>query len=655
MAKTSSFNYEIMRAFLFGEDALKQQELLLGELKNQPVFFLSPGETLAKDELHRRSVQKAFKYADFRKTFATQNFNPFREAWVGFMGYADKDAGVQEGIFNAMFGSAIGSMGTERHVKFLEELAAGKMVGAFCLTEIAHGSNTKMVQTQAVYDKVNREYVLKTPNFEAAKCWSGNLGKFATHVILYAQLIIPGEGVYGLHGFVVPIRDGRTLLPYPGITIAEMGEKTGLQGIDNGIMMFNNYRIPKENLLNRVGDVNDEGKYVRQIANLRKQNTTSLGVLSNGRIGITLTCVVNLSQSLVFALRYLENEPKIPTSVNYDLMPYLAVVYVSNIFARTLFHYQLKFMTMAQKGEGDLAAMGMEMHAVSSASKPVFSWVARDGIQKAIEACRSLGFHRATELDKLRGRHDANCTYEGDNNVLIQQTANWLLKLWSLMLKGQVPKCSLAAISFLDRNILESKFNSTTIQEFTNVNNLQQVYRWLVAYLLKKTHDRQQRLLKGDNLGSFWAKNENQIYHCKSLAFAFIENCAIQTMDTKVQEVHDERTRNVLNKLLSLYAVWNLHKYVHLFYEGRYANGPTFGQYVEDSTLMLCKELQSDQSALVNVIALPDVLELSILGHPEGQIYDRMESALLQYACVFSEPNWGMEISSYRSSLKSKL
>ncbi len=62
-----------------------------------------------------------------------------------------------------------------------------------------------------------------------------------------------------MSAFVVPLREknGKTL---PGITIKDCGRKMGLNGVDNGVIYFDQVTIPSENLLNRYADVTDEGK-----------------------------------------------------------------------------------------------------------------------------------------------------------------------------------------------------------------------------------------------------------------------------------------------------------------------------------------------------------------------------------------------------------
>ena len=60
---------------------------------------------------------------------------------------------------------------------------------------------------------------------------------------------------HGLHNLIVPIRDPVSLQTYPGLVIGDMGEKLGLNGVDNGFMMFDRYRVSREALLDATGGI----------------------------------------------------------------------------------------------------------------------------------------------------------------------------------------------------------------------------------------------------------------------------------------------------------------------------------------------------------------------------------------------------------------
>lgn len=112
----------------------------------------------------------------------------------------------------------------------------------------------------------------------------------------------------------------------------------------------------------------------------------------------------------------------------YRLFPHLATAYAINIFSRWLGIQNVEMTTRSFMGE-DTSSVGLEMHAASSAGKPVCTWAARDGIQESREACGGHGYLKVTGLGDLRNDNDANCTYEGENNTLIQQASNWLVGL----------------------------------------------------------------------------------------------------------------------------------------------------------------------------------------------------------------------------------
>lgn len=79
----------------------------------------------------------------------------------------------------------------------------------------------------------------------------------------------------------------------------------------------------------------------------------------------------------------------------------------------------------------------------------------------------------AAGITDARNGNDANCTYEGDNNVLLQQTSNWLVQLWNRRRSEEARPLfftPLKTVEFLldSDKILASKFNAITIDELAN-------------------------------------------------------------------------------------------------------------------------------------------------------------------------------------------
>lgn len=57
---------------------------------------------------------------------------------------------------------------------------------------------------------------MNTPSTSALKWWIGDLGLYANHAIVFAQLYIKNKK-HGLHAFLVPIRDLNSHDPFPGV------------------------------------------------------------------------------------------------------------------------------------------------------------------------------------------------------------------------------------------------------------------------------------------------------------------------------------------------------------------------------------------------------------------------------------------------------
>ena len=89
---------------------------------------------------------------------------------------------------------------------FYKPALAGKILGCYAQTEIGHGSDIANLLTTATYDVNTETFIMNTPSPAAFKWWIGDLGVYANHAIVFAQLIIMNKK-YGLHAFLVPIRD----------------------------------------------------------------------------------------------------------------------------------------------------------------------------------------------------------------------------------------------------------------------------------------------------------------------------------------------------------------------------------------------------------------------------------------------------------------
>ncbi|KAJ0180775.1 hypothetical protein K1T71_004179 [Dendrolimus kikuchii] len=662
---TASFDWKRLKLALEGDiELLKLKYRIWHALERDPLFAHNPVTPSVEEQkrIAQKQLKRILEYKFQTKQMIIESSYSARTRTVMTINEAiqslNPSVSVKGAIGIYLFSNALLSLGTERHLKFYEASNVNKeILSSFALTEIAHGSDARLMRTTATYDPAQKQFVIHTPDFEAAKCWVGNLGRTCTHTMLFAQLITPDGTNHGLHGFVVPIRDPLTLETYPGLIVGDMGEKIGVNGIDNGFIMFNQYRIPRENLLNRTADVTEDGVYESSFSDPSKILGAALENLSAGRIGIMQESCHSISSAVAIAIRYAatrkqfgEKDKEIPL-IEYPLhqwrlFGYVAAAVVFRVYIDSFTRLYLNIVEKSNAGikVDHLSEAVAEVHAMVSCSKPLITWCTLHAAQQCREACGGHGYLKAANLGEIRSNHEPTVTYEGDNTVLSQQTGNWLLRQYESVLSGNGVDSPLGTLTFLKdhKDIMRTKFSCTETEELKTRKFIITTYKWLICYLLKQTHDKlDSELSKG--LTRFEARTKTQVYKCKTLTRAYAEYLSlvfcIESIDKK-----EDSLKPVLNKLFNLYGLWSLDSHLVELYQGGYGNGEALARLLRDGVMELCGELKGEIVSVVDALAPTDFVLNSVLGRSDGNLYQNLQKTFFNHPGAFERAAWWREV-----------
>ncbi|MFF3228999.1 acyl-CoA dehydrogenase [Nocardia suismassiliense] len=354
------------------------------------------------------------------------------------LAYTDLSLWVKAGVQWGLFGGAVENLGTERHREYIKRLISLDLLGCFAMTESGHGSDVAHLETTATYDPDTEEFVIHSPTPSARKDYIGGAAEHARMAAVFAQLITQGEG-RGVHCLLVPIRDenGADL---PGVTTIDDGLKGGLPGVDNGRIVFDHVRIPRENLLNRYADVEPDGTYTSEIENPSRRFFTTLGTLVRGRVSVGGAAAAGTRVALSIALRYALKRRQFsdPDSgqetvlLDYRshqrrLLPLVAKTYALAFAQNDL----VRRMHLVQTGQDLNPSSQRALEKRAAGLKVAQTRHATRAIQECREACGGAGYLTENRLVGLKADTDVFTTFEGDNVVLTQLVAKELLTAYS--------------------------------------------------------------------------------------------------------------------------------------------------------------------------------------------------------------------------------
>jgi len=351
------------------------------------------------------------------------------------LGSGDLSLLVKAGVHFGLFGGAIHHLGTARHhERYLADVMSLALPGCFAMTETGHGSDVQALRTTAIYDADRQGFVIHSPDEDARKDYIGNAARDGRMAVVFAQLV-SAEETHGVHAFVVPIRhdDGT---PMPGVTITDCGHKAGLNGVDNGRLMFDQVFVPRDALLNRYADVAPDGTYTSPIEDRTRRFFTMVGTLVQGRISIAGAAVSATKTALTIAVRYAlarrqfsppdsDDEVLLLDFLSHQrrLLPALATTYAFHFAQEALVVHLHEAFTTPDYPERDRR----KLESLAAGIKAVGTWHAFATIQTCREACGGAGYLSENRLAQLRADVDVFTTFEGDNTVLLQLVTKGLL------------------------------------------------------------------------------------------------------------------------------------------------------------------------------------------------------------------------------------
>ena len=533
------------------------------------------------------------------------------EAYFSIMetlSYHDLSLVIKFGVQFGLWGMSIQSLGTEKHyAKYLKDVGTLKLPGCFAMTETNHGSNVKSLETTATYDHKTKTFTVNTPHKLARKEYIGNAARDGQMATVFAKLIID-EKDHGVNAFIVPIRDADNNV-LNGITIEDCGHKMGLNGVDNGIIYFDNVVIPKENMLDRFASVSSKGEFESPIASDNRRFFTMLGTLVGGRIGIPRSALAAAKSALTIAIRYGDQRrqfgpqggSEVPI-LNYRmhqrrLMPYLAKSYA--------IHFALQYVTKRFMNRKETEMQ--EIEALAAGMKAYSTWNTRDTIQECREACGGKGYLSENRFGSLKNDTEVYTTFEGDNTVLMNLVAKNRLSEF----RNQFGEMN--ALSLFNYVVDQAKTSITYKNPFatrnTDENHLvdsefhHHAFQFREKEILASAAKRIKKLLDS-GLDSFDAFNIAQ-HHLINVGRAYLERVVLEQFQSQITNTKDEGSKTILTKLCQLYALSTIEKNASWYLEQGYMEGVKT-KAIRKAVNQLCWETRQNAVPLVNAFNIPE-------------------------------------------------
>ncbi|MEJ5348419.1 MAG: acyl-CoA dehydrogenase [Desulfosoma sp.] len=287
--------------------------------------------------------------------------------------------GVIMSVCNSLYNFPVYTYGTEEQKQqFLTPVASGQYLGCYGLTEAGAGSDPARMRTTAVLD--GNEWVI---NGEKKFITNGNVARYC----VLAAVTDKEKGYKGISSFLVDLHNT------PGFRVGRVEEKLGINASGTAELIFEDARIPKENLLGK------EGEGFKQM----------LTTLDGGRIGIASQAIGIGRAVLEEAIAYSKTREQFGRPIaSFQAIQWKLADMATQLDAAELLTLRAAWLEQNKRGYEKEAAMA-KMYASDTAM-----WAAIEGVQIL------GGYGYCKEYPMERHLRDAKITqiYEGTNEIM---------------------------------------------------------------------------------------------------------------------------------------------------------------------------------------------------------------------------------------------
>ena len=325
------------------------------------------------------------------------------------------EALAASGSFNVTFNAHVG-IGTlplvyfgtaEQKARYLPRLASGEWVAAYCLTEPGSGSDSLAAKTRA--DDAGDHWVLN-----GTKMWISNAG-FADLFTVFAQV--------GGDGFSAFLVERGT----PGLSFGAEERKMGIKGSSTRMVVLEDARVPKENLLGEVG----------------KGHHIAFGILNIGRFKLAVGAVGGVKRLIGLAQAYARERRQFGSAIaDFGLIKEKVGGMAAHAYALESAVYRLAGAMDAAVAAARARSAGasaeelarVEMaaladYAVEFSFIKVFGSEVLDAVvDEALQVYGGYGFSAEYPIEAAYRDSRINRIFEGTNEINRELTVEQLLK-----------------------------------------------------------------------------------------------------------------------------------------------------------------------------------------------------------------------------------